>query len=67
MLDIVKKLNEGEPGAYKNQTLLKLRQKADELKVELDQGVNPTKYNQLSKHLSAIKLSIVVLSGYQPD
>ncbi len=67
MLDIVKKLNEGEPDVYKNETLQALQEKADELKKELDLGVDPIKYKQLSKHLSAIKLSIGVLSNYQSN
>lgn len=58
---VEQKLKEDVSGIYKNELLDKFNQASSQVRVELNQGVDPEEYNKLNKLLQAIDASTEVI------
>lgn len=58
---VEQKLKDDVSGIYKNELLEKFNQASSQVRVELNQGVDPEEYNKLNKLLQAIDASTEVI------
>ncbi len=61
VLQLEQNLNNDVAGIYKNEILEKFSQTASEVRVELNQGVEPDEYEKLNRLLKALESSAEVV------
>jgi len=61
VLQVEQNLKNDVSGIYKNELLEKFSQVASEVRVELNQGVEPEEYEQLNRFLKALEASSEVV------